>query len=483
MKKFLFALMASATFLCAVPHEITPVIGGVHPFGSDKLDSHTTYGLRLGLGINTAVVDQIEFGYDYSKDVKYSNSKGISDFHRVYLNAIKEFSISNKAKLYGIVGLGHEDLCCKSYGYDVGAFGQYGIGLKYYVDDYFSIRGEVRHGIKFDSGDNNLFYSIGFSIPIGGAEKASVAVEPAVQTIQVVEEKKITEIEDDTEDDIVIIDEDDENITEDDIIIIDEDEDIALTEDEQVYAAAAEESKILKGVTKVMSLSINGFNGAVVRKKHFNFNFDSTQVLKNDEETAARIAKDLSGFQDIRIRNEGHTDSIGTSFYNLKLSQKRSETVKDKLVEYGVSKNQIETVGYGSSKPIRENNTPDGRAENRRVEVVFIAPVYYFESNSAKLTQEGEETLKAIAKKLEGYEKTIIRVEGHTDSTGSKLHNLKLSQKRADTVKDKLVEYGVSSNNIEAKGFGSAHPIKPNNTKDGRATNRRVDIIFVDNGN
>ncbi|MDR1285077.1 MAG: OmpA family protein [Campylobacteraceae bacterium] len=466
MKKFLFAFMAGVTFLCAVPSEITPVIGGAHPFDSDKAKDHLTYGLRLGLGIDNTFIDQIELGYDYSKDVKHHKTEK-NDFHRVYLNAIKEFSVSNKSKLYGIIGLGHEDISGKSYDKGATTFSQYGVGVKYYFDNYFSVRGEVRYATRFNSDNSNLFYTVGFSVPIGNVEKAPV-VEPAAQVEEnadiLVEEGNIT-VDDD---DIVIIDIDDEEIIPD-IVIEEEDE---------------EESQIVKDITKVMSLSIQGFDSeAAKRKKHFNFDFDSAKILKGDEEVAERIAKDLGEFQNIRVRNEGHADAIGSNFYNLKLSQKRSEAVKNKLIEYGVAESQIETKGYGSSKPVRDNDTPEGRAENRRVNVVFIAPVYYFELDSAELTQDGEETLKAIAEKLAGYDKTIIKVEGHTDSTGSKLHNLKLSQKRADKVRDKLVEYGINPVSIETKGLGSAYPIKSNDTKEGRAANRRVDILFVDREN
>jgi OOP family OmpA-OmpF porin len=478
MKKFLFALIASAAFLYAVPNEITPVIGGSHSFDSYKTDSHLTYGLRLGLGIDNIFVDQIELGYDYSSGVKHRSEK--NDFHRVYLNAIREFSVSSKSKLYGIVGLGHEDVSGTTYDDKVTTFfGQFGVGVKYYFDNYFSVRGEVRYADRFKSNNPSMFYTIGFSVPIGNVEKAPVA-EPVVQLQQVIEEEATPIIEIIEEDNIAegndIIKDD-----EDDIIIIDIDEEeiipVAVEEEEE----AKEESEIVKGIAKVMSLSIQGFDGeAAKRKKHFNFDFDSTRILKGDEEVAARIAKDLGEFQNVRVRNEGHTDSIGSNFYNLKLSQKRAEAVKNKLIEYGVAEARIDTKGYSFSKPVRENDTPEGRAENRRANVVFVAPVYYFELNSAELTQDGEDTLKAIAEKLKGYDKTIIQLEGHTDSTGSKLYNLKLSQKRADKVRDRLVEYGINPNNIDAKGFGSAYPIKSNGNKEGRAANRRVDILFTD---
>jgi OOP family OmpA-OmpF porin len=65
-------------------------------------------------------------------------------------------------------------------------------------------------------------------------------------------------------------------------------------------------------------------------------------------------------------------------------------------------------------------------------------------------------------------------VEGHTDSVGDDAYNLKLSQRRADAVRKYLVDKGVPSTPLEARGFGEAQPVADNKTADGRAQNRRV---------
>jgi OmpA-OmpF porin, OOP family len=67
----------------------------------------------------------------------------------------------------------------------------------------------------------------------------------------------------------------------------------------------------------------------------------------------------------------GHTDNKGSDDVNVPLSQKRAEAVQAYLLRKGLKQNQIEAKGYGSQKPIAENNTEAGRSKNRRVEIVL----------------------------------------------------------------------------------------------------------------
>jgi outer membrane protein OmpA-like peptidoglycan-associated protein len=103
-----------------------------------------------------------------------------------------------------------------------------------------------------------------------------------------------------------------------------------------------------------------------------------------------------------------------------------------------------------------------------------------FTTGKADLPRESLGTLakvKDVAKMLSADK---IVVEGHTDTVGSRTVNAKVSQERADTVKDYLVsEEVVNGDSIEAKGFGFDKPIAPNKTKAGRAQNRRVDVIIT----
>jgi OOP family OmpA-OmpF porin len=65
---------------------------------------------------------------------------------------------------------------------------------------------------------------------------------------------------------------------------------------------------------------------------------------------------------------EGHTDSIGSTQYNQRLSERRANAVRKYLIEKGISSSRIRIVGYGEQRPIADNKTPEGRALNRRAE-------------------------------------------------------------------------------------------------------------------
>ncbi len=77
---------------------------------------------------------------------------------------------------------------------------------------------------------------------------------------------------------------------------------------------------------------------------------------------------------DLRISIEGHTDNKGSAKHNRELSKKRAEAVKTYLADHGVAEDRLETVGWGPDKPIADNRTKSGRAENRRVEFIIIRP-------------------------------------------------------------------------------------------------------------
>jgi len=84
------------------------------------------------------------------------------------------------------------------------------------------------------------------------------------------------------------------------------------------------------------------------------------------------IAKLMEEHQDIRFSVEGHTDSDGDDASNQKLSEERAASVKNALVDLGIDASRLETKGFGESKPVDENSTPEGKANNRRVEFIKI---------------------------------------------------------------------------------------------------------------
>ena len=85
--------------------------------------------------------------------------------------------------------------------------------------------------------------------------------------------------------------------------------------------------------------------------------------------------------------------------------------------------------------------------------------------------------LGAVADALKDQTDHKITIEGHTDSQGSDASNMELSRGRAQTVKDYLVSRGVPADNIKSEGLGSSRPVADNRSTEGRANNRRVEII------
>jgi outer membrane protein OmpA-like peptidoglycan-associated protein len=99
------------------------------------------------------------------------------------------------------------------------------------------------------------------------------------------------------------------------------------------------------------------------------FDFDSTAIKPGGYEELRRVADVLNKYPETTITVEGYTDMKGTEAYNQQLSERRANTVKDALVQMGVSANRIVAVGYGKSRPVSSDD-----AANRRVNIV-ITPV------------------------------------------------------------------------------------------------------------
>jgi outer membrane protein OmpA-like peptidoglycan-associated protein len=102
------------------------------------------------------------------------------------------------------------------------------------------------------------------------------------------------------------------------------------------------------------------------------FSFASDTIRAESEPVLREIADALDRHPDWRIRLEGHTDSIGGPAANQELSLRRVEAVKQELVgRFGIDRRRLSTAGYGASRPIDTNDTPEGRARNRRVELTL----------------------------------------------------------------------------------------------------------------
>jgi len=113
-------------------------------------------------------------------------------------------------------------------------------------------------------------------------------------------------------------------------------------------------------------------------------------------------------------------------------------------------------------------------------EVLFSFEGVNFDFNKATIRPEARPELDEAVSSLEQSPSLTVRVEGHTDSVGPDSYNQKLSERRAQSVADYLVDAGISRARLTVVGYGESRPIAPNDSERGRARNRRVDLVADD---
>jgi outer membrane protein OmpA-like peptidoglycan-associated protein len=101
-----------------------------------------------------------------------------------------------------------------------------------------------------------------------------------------------------------------------------------------------------------------------------NFDFDKATLRQEDIGSLDNDVATLKTWGDVDIEVAGHTDSMGSDAYNMKLSQQRAEAVRNFLISRGVAADRLTAKGYGESQPVADNATEEGRFKNRRVELV-----------------------------------------------------------------------------------------------------------------
>jgi outer membrane protein OmpA-like peptidoglycan-associated protein/RNA polymerase subunit RPABC4/transcription elongation factor Spt4 len=126
-------------------------------------------------------------------------------------------------------------------------------------------------------------------------------------------------------------------------------------------------------------------------------------------------------------------------------------------------------INYPVEQKIENDLKEKGRAEIYGI---------YFDFDSDKLRAESAPVLKEISDALHDHPAWKIRIEGHTDNQGGDDYNMRLSQRRAESVKGALInQYGVAADRMTPQGFGATHPKATNETIEGRALNRRVELV------
>ena len=224
----------------------------------------------------------------------------------------------------------------------------------------------------------------------------------------------------------------------------------------------------------------------------FNPEFDicSAEIRTEYQDRMARAGKFMQDYPDTTAVIEGHTDNVpitpgATCKYkdNMALSQARAESAVNYLVEkFGIDRSRLTAKGYGDTRPIADNATEEGRQKNRRIEAIVdcailpqqIKPEEHlcmtlgveFDFDKADVKAQYHDQIAKLADYMNKYPTTSATIEGHTDNVGSAEHNMKLSQQRAESVVNYLVEkFGIDRSRLSAKGYGETRPIAYNTTR------------------
>jgi outer membrane protein OmpA-like peptidoglycan-associated protein len=115
--------------------------------------------------------------------------------------------------------------------------------------------------------------------------------------------------------------------------------------------------------------------GLIVNLSDVLFDFGQYSLRPGAREKLAKVSGIVLAHPGLKLEAEGHTDSVGSDEYNERLSENRAASVRDYLVQQGVSMNNVVARGFGESTPVASNDSPAGRQQNRRVELVVSGDV------------------------------------------------------------------------------------------------------------
>lgn len=227
------------------------------------------------------------------------------------------------------------------------------------------------------------------------------------------------------------------------------------------------------------------------------FEINQKTVRHEVEGKIEKVAIFMRKYPDTTAVIEGHSDEVGSSVDNMRLSQTRAENVVSYLVGRGIARSRLKAEGYGETRPIADNSTEVGKRLNRRINAIIacatdiegivaiparitMAMELEFDTDKADVRPRYREELRKVENFLKANPKVIAIVEGHTSNQqgGGPAQNMQLSQRRAESVVSALANLGVDRTRLFAEGFGGTRRFAYNTSAEGQQENRRVNIIF-----
>jgi OOP family OmpA-OmpF porin len=228
----------------------------------------------------------------------------------------------------------------------------------------------------------------------------------------------------------------------------------------------------------------------------FDINNDNMQL--EDKEKLAVVGTYMNKYPATTAVFEGYTDKVGTTEENMKLSQRRAQSVVSYLEDtHHIAASRLTAVGHGETHATATNATMVGKRMNRRIDAVItcvndipgltveparltIALVIEYDKNKANLKPQYEGGLSKVADFMKVHPSVTATVEGHTGNLqASPALAMQISRQRAQNVVNYLINNGgISSSRLSSEGFGQTRRVAYSTSLEGQQENRRVNIIF-----
>jgi len=385
----LLSIAAAGTLMAQdYQNSVSVMGGGYSPLDNEWIDDAWTLGARLGL--IEGDTHGLELEYDFINQVDLDKSKGTGDTYgnQIFANYLYHFKDQSEAlRPYLIGGVGYETWTNGAL--KDGGVGAVGAGIKYAVNEWLNLRAEVKDVIRFDDGGNTLAYTAGIMIPFNKPEAAApVAAAAAAAPVALTSLDSDGDGVIDTKDKCpntpmgTIVDANGCPVTTDSDGdgVIDPLDQCPNTKTTLVDENGCPLDTDGDGVPDYLDQCPNTPPGFKVDAQgctigvtlYIHFPFNSAKIPADDYKDIDRIAEFMKKHPDVTAVLKGYTDSVGPASYNLKLSEMRAKAVAKALEERGIDASRLTAKGFGESNPIASNDTPEGRAKNRRVEVDLI---------------------------------------------------------------------------------------------------------------
>jgi len=427
---------------------ITPFIGGYTFDGTEHRKTMPVYGIRAGFDFTKYFGIEGLFDYAVTETTLHLDNDRHTDMYRYGADALFYLMPDQRLVPYAAAGFGGRSTFTRGVTSGVypnqidadvtktyGTF-DWGLGLKYFINDAVALRGDARQIVIFDKSQLNYEYGVGVSFLFDVCKKAPA---PAVEEEEVIPEE---------------------------------------------VTPQPAPGRYKYCVTL-----------------HLQYDICKPDIRPEYHDEVAKVGNFMKQYPDTTAVIEGHTDNVPLTDRcnykdNMALSQARAEKVVDYLVEkFGIDRSRLTAKGFGSTRPVADNATEDGKQKNRRIEAIIdcavipkeITPAEHlcmsllveFDSGKADIRPQYRDEIAKVAEYMKKYPTTTALIEGHTDNVGGYEYNMKLSQKRADNVVKYLVDnFGIDRSRLTAKGYGYTRAIAYNKTAEGRQKNRRINAVI-----